>query len=242
MSTVSRLLGERIRTYRKMQGITLQELADKIHKSRATVSKYENGEIVLDIQTLYDISRALHLSLSRLSDIRPEPVTASEEEVARLHNQSPFFRARRLYFYYYDGRARRLKDGVIDIQEDVEQPGRYEASLTLASLSESGRSSDTYYAGTVTYSDMLIRFSFINQFNSLEEDLLYIFNPLAATDATNGLICGISSADLMPCAFKCLVTLSPKEPSEELVRSILITKQEWQRCQKLNMLAVNLRQ
>ena len=28
------------------------------------------------------------------------------------------------------------------------------------------------------YSDMLIRFSFVNQYNPLEEDLLYIFNPL----------------------------------------------------------------
>ena len=58
---------------------------------------------------------------------------------------------------------------------------------------------------------MLIRFSFVNQYNPLEEDLLYIFTPLEMREFTDGLLCGISSADLMPCAFKCLVTLKPQE-------------------------------
>lgn len=57
---------------------------------------------------------------------------------------------------------------------------------------------------------MLIRFTFVNQFNPLEEDLLYIFNPLEMRGYTDGLLCGISSAGLMPCAFRCLVTLSPQ--------------------------------
>ena len=45
-------VGSLVRRYRKEQGLTLQELAERIHKSRASVSKYENGEIVLDIGTL----------------------------------------------------------------------------------------------------------------------------------------------------------------------------------------------
>lgn len=86
---------------------------------------------------------------------------------------------------------------------------------------------------------MLIRFSFVNQYNKLEEDLLYIFNPLEITDATEGLLCGISSADLRPCAFKCLVTLTPQEPTEDLRKRLLITKKELQRWQKLSMLIVD---
>ena len=61
---------------------------------------------------------------------------------------------------------------------------------------------------------MLIRFSFVNQYNPLEEDLLYIFNPLEFRTHTDGLLCGISSADLMPCAFKCLVALEKHELNE----------------------------
>lgn len=86
------------------------------------------------------------------------------------------------------------KDGVIDIYEKKGESGKYEATLTICSVSANGRSSEIFYTGKVLYSDMLIRFSFVNQYNPLEEDLLYIFNPLELRDFTTGLLCGISSA------------------------------------------------
>ena len=79
----------------------------------------------------------------------------------------------------------------------------------------------------------------MNQYNSLEEDLLYIFNPLEKRDFTEGLLCGISSTDLMPCAFKCLVTLTPQELNDELMEHLILTKQEFQRWKKLNMFIVD---
>ncbi|MEI3183531.1 MAG: hypothetical protein V8S98_09535 [Lachnospiraceae bacterium] len=88
---------------------------------------------------------------------------------------------------------------------------------------------------------MLIRFSFVNQCNALEEDLLYIFNPLEIRDSTVGLLCGISSADLMPCAFKCLVTLKPQEFTEELRQRLLFSKEELRRWGRLNMLLIDNR-
>ena len=48
-------------------------------------------------------------------------------------------------------------------------------------------------------------------------------------------------ADLMPCAFKCLVTLTPQEPTEELKDQLLFTNKELRRWQKLNMLVVDNR-
>ena len=52
MSEFTYHVGQQIRKYRKAGKITLQQLADAIHKSRATVCKYENGEISVDIETL----------------------------------------------------------------------------------------------------------------------------------------------------------------------------------------------
>lgn len=49
MSELNKHIGKQIRMYRKVQGLTLQQLADLIHKSRASVSKYETGEITLDV-------------------------------------------------------------------------------------------------------------------------------------------------------------------------------------------------
>ncbi len=40
---VNLYVGAQIRRYRKNRQMTLQQLADRIHKSRASVSKYETG-------------------------------------------------------------------------------------------------------------------------------------------------------------------------------------------------------
>lgn len=130
---------------------------------------------------------------------------------------------------------------MIDIHEHAERPGTYVASFTLCSVSGNGCSNESYYTGNVIYSDMLIRFTFFNQLNPLEEDLLYIFNPLEMRDYTDGLLCGISSADLMPCAFRCLVTLNPQELDESLRQRLLFSKQEIRRWGKLNMLLIGNR-
>ena len=209
MSEINVYVGAQIRKYRKACKLTIQELADAIHKSRATVCKYENGTISIDIETLYEISQVLQVSFSQLSSYLP---TVEEKDTieAPFGRKSPFFQAKRLYFYFYDGRYNRMKDGVINIHEK-EENGSYRATLSICSVSGNGRSSESYYNGSVLYSDMLIRFSFVNQYNPLEEDLLYIFNPLEFRTHTDGLLCGISSADLMPCAFKCLVALEKQE-------------------------------
>lgn len=99
MSEINQYIGKQIRMYRKVQGLTLQQLADMIHKSRASVSKYETGEITLDIETLYDISNALHINLNQLTDYQPVQEPA-ETSLPSVHHKSPFFEASRLYFFF----------------------------------------------------------------------------------------------------------------------------------------------
>ena len=74
MSDFTCYVGEQIRQYRKAGKMTMQELADAIHKSRATICKYESGEISVDIETLYEISQVLQVSISQLTTYLPESV------------------------------------------------------------------------------------------------------------------------------------------------------------------------
>ena len=242
MDQINKYMGGRIRTFRKLRKMTLQQLADAISKSRATVSKYETGEISLDVQTLYEISSALDVPMSKLVDYQPPREELSSAPSPSWDGASPFFRAETLYFYFYDGRYHRLKEGLIHVDKDsLREDGCQDATLSIWATTQSGRSSEIYYTGSVLYSDMLIRFSFLNQYNKLEQDLLYIFNPLDLRDNTEGLLCGISSADLMPCAYKCLVTLAPREDYEQLQQRLTFTQKELRRWQKLNMLIVDNR-
>lgn len=237
MHELSKHIGSRIRMYRKVQNLTVQDLANRIHKSKASVSKYETGDVVLDVETLHDISQALHVSIHQLTDFQQTPAVPAP--VKAVTGKSPFYEARRLYFYFYDGRYRRLKDGIIDISETPGEPGDMNATLSISTITPNGRSSESYYSGSVVYSDMLIRFSFVNQLNALEEDLLYIFNPLELRDYTEGLLCGISSADFKPCAFKCIVTLTPQTMDDSFRKQLMITPRDLSRWKKVNMMLID---
>ncbi|MDO4853325.1 MAG: helix-turn-helix transcriptional regulator, partial [Clostridia bacterium] len=73
MSTISRRIGNNIRIYRRANRMTLDELADRIHKSKATVGKYEQGAISIDVDTLFDVAAALKIAPSLLlTDPVPE--------------------------------------------------------------------------------------------------------------------------------------------------------------------------
>ena len=57
-----RTLGQKIKACRKAKGITLTELADTIHRSPASLSKYESGNVNIALDALVEICTALNVS------------------------------------------------------------------------------------------------------------------------------------------------------------------------------------
>ena len=98
--------------------MTLEELAAAVCKSKATLSKYEKGDIVIDIETLYEIADALEIHIDQLL-VHQDKKKTDEREIDPV-----FFRGRnRLYAYFYDGRIRKINRTVCDIlsKTDVNQ-------------------------------------------------------------------------------------------------------------------------
>ena len=59
-------IGEMIRTKREEQGMTQQELAQKLYVSRQTVSRWESGSRCPDLMTAKKIAAILGMSLDEL--------------------------------------------------------------------------------------------------------------------------------------------------------------------------------
>ena len=81
MGSFSYHVGQRIKKYRKSRGYTIEQFSAMINKSKATLSKYENGTITIDIETLYDIAQALNIDLKCFIDYQP-PVFHQEQVLA----------------------------------------------------------------------------------------------------------------------------------------------------------------
>lgn len=84
------MLAENIKTIRKNKGYSQEELAEKIHVTRQTISKWENGQSVPDADLLKAMSEVLEVSVSELIDGDAEKIIANEaiiDQLARTNEQ-----------------------------------------------------------------------------------------------------------------------------------------------------------
>ena len=76
-------LGQKLKDLRSLKGLTQKELADKLHVSFQTVSKWENGENEPDISTLRELAKLFNCSLDYLlSEDDGEPTIRKDDPVS----------------------------------------------------------------------------------------------------------------------------------------------------------------
>ena len=134
MGSFSYHVGQRIKKYRKSRGYTIEQFSAMINKSKATVSKYENGTITIDVETLYDVARALDIDLKCFIDYQP-PVFHAQSVLPKNF----YFNQPRAYMYYYDGRVRQLVRSLLCFSpsasgEGIDVPQRGAGHLHCANL------------------------------------------------------------------------------------------------------------
>lgn len=73
------MIGDNIQKYRKEKGLSQQELAEELHVVRQTVSKWEKGISVPDVNVLPELSKLLGISVNVLLDLDEQQDGAAEE-------------------------------------------------------------------------------------------------------------------------------------------------------------------
>lgn len=78
---IEKEIGTRIYTRRKALGLTLQDIADRVHVARSTIQRYEAGTITqMKMPVLYSIAQALSVNPDWLvgkSDVMDSPLPAN---------------------------------------------------------------------------------------------------------------------------------------------------------------------
>lgn len=86
-------LGERIKRYRNMQGLSQEELAEKINVSRQAITKWENDNGIPDIDNLIALSKIIGITLDEL-------VMGEKEEDALLVKKEAVNQRTKNYRWY----------------------------------------------------------------------------------------------------------------------------------------------
>lgn len=220
MSDFTRSIGQNIRIYRRANHITLEELAERIHKSKATVGKYEHGSISLDADTLYDIALALRVAPAQLLEpATPEKGPASVP--TKAHG----------YLYLFDGRTNRIVKSLMCGADDAA------LFYDVVSFDEPHRCRALYCGRRETH-DFVTNYVLDSRTNDVEHVLLCVMRSLDSPSCGTGLLSGISSRMFLPACAKCILSNSPLSENEELRRSLLLTGEDVKFIRRYNMFMV----
>lgn len=234
MGQISREIGLRIRNFRKSRHMTLDQLSNLVCKNKSTLSKYETGEIVLDIETIYEIARALGIHVEQLLYCTPDRVSIqpSGPRPAFFSGLSQF------YSYYYDGRINRIIPCVFDVLLQSED-SRYKIMM-YANFQDyaSYQNCETTYWGYMEHYDAITNVILTNQDSPMEKAHGQILATYMNSDTKWGLFTGLSARPVMPVALKMLFSKKRLSEDEALLQMLKITKEDIRLMKLYNMMTV----
>lgn len=237
---ISMKIGERIRYYRRRKKISIDTLAEQIHKSKGTVSKYENGQIVIDIQSLYDVASALGVSIDALLyHENPSGTSVIQTNDFELNRVPAFFRGlTQFYYYLYDGRNNKILRCVAEIQAPL-SANSYGLSLYMnISDYKYYKDCEHKYTGKLIHYDTISIMLLQNREMEMEQYQAAVPTPYLDADYKLGLAYGLSSRPLMPTAAKVLISKKIQEETQEFEQNLKISKQDIRNLKQYNMLII----
>ncbi len=227
MSELTEKLGARIRMYRKLNGCSLADFSKAINKSRSTISKYEHGEITIDIETIYEIAAFFHVSVPALLG---EGASAAQEPAAL----PAFFDSDVYYLYLYNGIHRELQSGVLELNARTGAASLYLYFPDLAHY----RDCSFLCQGSIHASSNIINFV-LDSYPAHDSTVhLCLYQPVRQSEQ---LLIGHISSHMLPAApmcTKCVLSKRPLGETPELIEFLRFSKAELAHVKKDNILSV----
>ena len=102
--------GEKIKNYRRKKGLSQTNLADKLGKDTATISRYENGDLIPNLEDTLKVCEELGVYVTDL--LEDENKSFNKEESKNLFKTNKLF----VYFNAYDFRTKKFGKGKYILQ------------------------------------------------------------------------------------------------------------------------------
>ena len=209
-------LGKRIKEYRILKNVTIEELGQAIGKSRATINRYEKGEIVIDIITALEICNSLNIDLNDLCN-------SQVQNIEQNSNINPFG-SNLLYLYYIS------KKGIIISSIEIETKKYINHVLMKNALVKNKYKQE--YIGIMESNYNTAFICLTNAISNPGLDKFQIEIDLHSKIENNiyfGIFLGVSDNTHRPTARKCIITnelVSSKEILGNIFEKLKITEDD----------------
>ena len=208
---VDEKVGRNIRKYRMAYNMTLKELAVRLHKSVSTVSKYEKGDISLDISTFLELSKIFKVS----------PLAIIGDEIAEEEEECTYVETiEKLYMYSYDGIGKVIVKSLIEQQAVEGKNNKYKVHLfnDVSEVKEPGECGGLY---TGEY-----------------EKEGFIGNNLVNPGQQLALVSGLSNYTMLPVTFKAVISEKEIVNKEKLMNLLAFNKEDLKLMKQMNYLTI----
>lgn len=238
MESIAKETGKRIRSIRKKNGLTLEQLANGIGKCRSMVSKYETGAAVMDIHTLYEIADVLGVPTEEL--LYRKPMQKNAKITKNTENKIlPFFNGESQFFgYYFDGRSQDINRTVFEVTNYIGN-NQWGISVYMNYKDiENYVDCENTYRGILECYESISHIRVNNIGSPLEQLHISILSNFQDNNEKWGLMYGISSRPIMPISLKMYLSKTLVKEDDEFIKMLKISKFDISIMRQFNMFTV----
>ncbi len=221
MNDINQTTGKRIRMLRKACGLSLDDLSALIHKSKSSLSKYEQGSVKIDLDTLDAIACALKVSLHMLVRQAPsEQYARPEAPVTLLQTAGSAAAAAdiaQFYLYFFGGAKNKLRTCLIELDRHNGDTLLYTDPVIK---SDGSIGCSFFYSGITKNFDAHYRMTFRNQYNENDIFCIQVADALSGGSTMVGLVVYFAAGPFQSFATKCLLSKN-KLPEDENLAAVL---------------------
>lgn len=226
---VDEIVGENIRKYRTAYNMTLKELSLKLRKSISTVSKYEKGDISLDLPTFMEISRIFKISPALL--LGQDTEVQSEEIIYEKD-------ATKLYMYSYDTQNKAIIQSIIEQYPSLSHGNTYLAQMfnDIKDMEHPGNCG-SFYVGEYKQEGFIGTY-FLHSQMTTEHVFISCIRNLVNSNQQIGLMSGLSNYNMLPITTKVVISNTEITNKEMLMNQLIFSKEDYKVLKKTNYLSV----
>ena len=211
----SKLFGQNLKKYRKLKELSQENIATLLGKTKATISKYENGDLLMSAEDISNVCDELGIYSSDLFE--------QEYKNINKDNTNNPFKSNRLYVYFnaYDYKTKKFRKGkyILDI---IERPDFVRVDYYIPDDSK-------IYLRGYMHADKSVAFISLENYEPNNARLDHALIEINIVNGVNDLMMGTlvgTNSQYIPSIRKCYFSQKDIEFTDEMLENLKPTKQD----------------
>ncbi len=225
----SKLFGQNLKKYRKLKELSQENIAMLLGKTKSTISKYENGDLLMTAEDISKVCDELGIFTSNLFE-------QGYKNINKENSNNPF-NSNKLYVYFYafDYKTKRYRKGKY-ILKIIDRPDFVRVDFYIPE-------DNKIYLRGYMHADKSVAFISFENYEPNNARLEHSIMEINIVNGTNDLMVGTyvgTNAQYIPSIRKCFFSQKDVEFTDEMLENLKPTEYDLQKLKDTNALYLDI--